>query len=151
MDSNEDVEEDKSSRKRKKPKKAYKLRDVIKHHYKSRIEDEIPYKSTDREYLGSYQRAVTTVMTNMSEEDLEEAEKLLETWNKEGGPSDVQLKWVSQSSTPSWFQLTCRFRKARKKLPQLIRNKLEDWKFESGAVILCLVAYSDGKEVNAIQ
>jgi hypothetical protein len=30
----------------------------------------------------------------MSEEDLEEAEKIVELWNEKGGPSDLQLKWV---------------------------------------------------------
>ena len=68
------------------------MRDVIKNHYKSLVEDEIPFKSTDKGYLGSYQRAVTSVLDKMSEEDREEAENLLETWNKEGGPSNLQLK-----------------------------------------------------------
>jgi len=77
---------------RKKVKKVYTMRDVIKHHYKSLVEEEIPFKSTDKGYLGSYQRAVTSVLDKMGEEDLEEAENLLETWNKDGGPSDLQLK-----------------------------------------------------------
>ena len=76
----------------KKVKRFYNIRDVVKWHYKSLVEDEIPYKSTDKQYLGSYQRAVTMVINNMSDEELEEAERLLELWNKEGGPSEVQLK-----------------------------------------------------------
>jgi len=28
----------------------------------------------------------------MSEEDLEEAEEIMELWNKEGAPAEVQLK-----------------------------------------------------------
>jgi hypothetical protein len=76
----------------KKVKKIYTIRDVIKQQYQSRVNDEIPFKSTDKEYLGSYQRAVTAVLKNMDEEDLEEAEMILELWNKEGAPSDVQLK-----------------------------------------------------------
>lgn len=33
----------------------------------------------------------------MTEEDLEEAENLLEQWNKDGAPSPVQLKSVHNS------------------------------------------------------
>jgi hypothetical protein len=76
----------------KKVKRIYNIRDVIKQHYQNLVEKEIPFKSTDKGYLGSYQRAVTAVMNKMTEEELEEAENILESWNKEGGPSDVQLK-----------------------------------------------------------
>jgi hypothetical protein len=76
----------------KKVKSFYTIRDVIKHQYKSLVDKEIPFKSTDKEYLGSYQKAVTSVLNKMSEEDLEEAENLVESWNQEGGPSDLQLK-----------------------------------------------------------
>ena len=76
----------------KKLKKIYTIRDIIKHHYRSRVMEEIPFKPTDRGYLGSYQKAVTKVLNNMSEKDLEEAENIQESWNKEGGPSEIQLK-----------------------------------------------------------
>jgi hypothetical protein len=36
-------------------------------------------------------------------------------------------------------------RSAKNKLPKDVRKKVEDWKFSSGALVLCLVAYSDGK------
>jgi hypothetical protein len=42
-------------------------------------------------------------------------------------------------------------RRARKKLPAEIRKKLEEWKFSSGAWILCLVAYPDGEDVETFQ
>jgi hypothetical protein len=73
-------------------KPAYTIRDVIKQHFKALVEAEIPYKPQDHEYIGSYQRAVTTVLENMSEKEVEEAEEILEQWNKEGAPLDVQLK-----------------------------------------------------------
>jgi hypothetical protein len=76
----------------KKVKMEYTVRDVVKQHYRSRVEREIPFKSTDKEYLGSYQRAVTAVLNKMTDEDLEEAEKVLDLWNKQGGPSELQLK-----------------------------------------------------------
>lgn len=53
---------------------------------------QIPFKSTEKEYIGSYQKAVTQVMANLSEEDLEEAERMLEVWNEEGASADVRLK-----------------------------------------------------------
>jgi len=73
-------------------KKVYTIRDVIKSNYQSLVDDEIPYKSTDKEYIGSYQRAVTTVLKNMGKKDLGDAEKTLNLWNTEGPPPDVQLK-----------------------------------------------------------
>ena len=83
-----DVEEPKH----KKVKRVYNIRDAIKQNYKSLVKNEILFESTDKKYLGSYQKAVTTVLNNMSEEDLEEVENIVELWNKEGGPSDLQLK-----------------------------------------------------------
>jgi hypothetical protein len=76
----------------KKVKPTYSIRDVIKQNYRELIEKEIPFESNDNRYLGSYQRAVTTVLNEMSDEDREEAEAILELWNEKGGPSDVQLK-----------------------------------------------------------
>lgn len=76
----------------KKAKQVYTIRDVIKQNYRSLIEENIPFKSTDKEYLGSYQKAVSTVVENMTEEDRQEADDLVELWNKNGAPSDMQLK-----------------------------------------------------------
>ena len=76
----------------KKIKEVYTLRDVIRQHYKELVEAEIPYKSTDKEYLGSYQHAVTTVLTNMDKEDLDEVQNILDAWNEQGAPPEDQLK-----------------------------------------------------------
>jgi hypothetical protein len=40
---------------------------------------------------------------------------------------------------------------AKKKLPAEVKKKVEDWKFSSGAVVMCLVAYSDGHDVQSFQ
>jgi hypothetical protein len=53
---------------------------------------EIPYKPSDREYIGSYQRAVTAVLENMGKTDLDEAQATVDLWNKQGAPAEVQLK-----------------------------------------------------------
>lgn len=42
-------------------------------------------------------------------------------------------------------------RSAKGKLPKEMKKKVEDWKFSSGALMVCLVAYSDGKEIQAFQ
>lgn len=76
----------------KKAKKLYSIRDVLKALHRPLIDNEIPYTSQDPEYIGSYQRAVTTVWNNMSEEDAEEVERIVEEWNKQGAPSEVQLR-----------------------------------------------------------
>jgi hypothetical protein len=80
--------------KRKKVKPSYTIRDVIRENYRSLIDNEIPYPPGDPEYIARFQAALTTVLKNMTEEDLEEAENLLEQWNKDGAPSPVQLKSV---------------------------------------------------------
>lgn len=74
----------------KKIKKIYTMRDVIKQRFSEKVADEIPFKTTDPGYIGSYQRAVTTVLENLNGDDLEAAGEMLEQWNKNGGPSDVQ-------------------------------------------------------------
>lgn len=73
-------------------KQIYTIRDVIKRKYKTNIKAEIPYEHGDKEYIGSYQRAVTTVLKNLSKKDVKEGEKMVELWNAQGPPSDVQLK-----------------------------------------------------------
>ena len=40
---------------------------------------------------------------------------------------------------------------AETKLPKDIKKKIEEWKFTSGALVMCLVAYHDGKDVQALQ
>jgi hypothetical protein len=42
-------------------------------------------------------------------------------------------------------------RSAKKRLPKELKKKVEEWKFSSGALVMCLVAYSDGQEVQAFQ
>jgi hypothetical protein len=40
---------------------------------------------------------------------------------------------------------------AKKKLLTQVKKKNEDWKFLSGASVMCLVAYSDGHDVQKFQ
>jgi hypothetical protein len=42
-------------------------------------------------------------------------------------------------------------RRAKTRLPAEIKKKLEEWNFTSGALVMCLVAYSDGKQVQGFQ
>jgi len=46
----------------------------------------------DKAYPGIYQKAVTEFMTNMTKEETQEMEELLEEWQAEGPPLDVRLK-----------------------------------------------------------
>lgn len=66
--------------------------DVIKQNHKDLVEEHIPYSSTDKAYIGKYQRAVTTVIENMTESELEEAQRVADLWNEQGAPADIQLK-----------------------------------------------------------
>ena len=40
---------------------------------------------------------------------------------------------------------------AKKKLPGQVKKKIEEWKFAGGALVMCLVAYSDGHDVQTFQ
>ena len=73
-------------------KQVYSIWDVIKQHYQELVEAEIPYKLTNKEYIGSYQCAVTTVLKNMSEKDIEEVEEIVDSWNKQGGTCWSSIK-----------------------------------------------------------
>jgi hypothetical protein len=42
-------------------------------------------------------------------------------------------------------------RNAKNKLVGDIRKKVEEWKFESGALVMCLVAYKNEEDVHALQ
>ena len=75
-----------------KVKQTYKNRDVIKQVHRERIEEAIPYQSTDKEYLGCYQCAVTTIQNGLSNDELKEAESILVKWNAMGAPPDMQQK-----------------------------------------------------------
>lgn len=78
-----------------KPKKAkqlYSIRDVIKQNHRKLVEEEIPYDANDPKYIGSYQRAVTAVQDNMTEEDLAAAQQIANDWSEQGAPPEVQLK-----------------------------------------------------------
>src|SRR5271168_926506 len=61
-----DITKDDDDSKTIKIKQVYTIRDVIKQSYRALIEDEIPFKPTDKDYISSYQCAVTTVINNMS-------------------------------------------------------------------------------------
>jgi hypothetical protein len=62
---------------------------VIKQHYQELVEAEILHKLTEKIYIGSYQHAVMMVLKNMDEKELEEVEKIVESWNQQGAPAEV--------------------------------------------------------------
>ena len=43
------------------------------------------------------------------------------------------------------------FRMTKRKLAKEVRKKVEDWKFSSGVLVLCLVAYPDGEDIESFQ
>lgn len=83
---------EKEEAKPKKIKEVYTLRDIVKQHHRDLVDEEIPYSPKDKLYLGSYQRAVTTVIDNMTDAQLEEAQEMVDKWNKFGPPVNVQRK-----------------------------------------------------------
>lgn len=79
-------------KKPRKIKKVYTVRDVVKQKHCSLINKEIPYNPQTKEYLGNYQRAVTTVLKEMDSDERKKLEELAESWNEEGAPREVQFK-----------------------------------------------------------
>lgn len=48
----------------------------------------------DKTFPGIYQKAVTEYMKNMSDEENQEMQELLDEWQAEGPPLDIRLKSV---------------------------------------------------------
>jgi len=89
---NNESDNDDENPKPSKLKKTYTLRDVVKQVHHKQIEEAIPHKSTEKGYLGCYQRTLSTILNSLSNVELKEAENILDAWNKRGAPADVQLK-----------------------------------------------------------
>jgi len=94
------------------------------------LEELNPHKPNDREYLGSYQKALKAVLANLSEEDLEEAQKLVKLWNGEGAPSEVQLKWVLESFKSSSFKLMASLGRQRRRYLKRLKKNLRIGSFQ---------------------
>jgi hypothetical protein len=73
-------------------KQTYTIRDVVMQMYPELVAAENPYSPSDRQYIGSFQRSVTNAVSKLDEDNLKEVEEMLEKWNKDGAPSEVQLK-----------------------------------------------------------
>lgn len=73
-------------------KQMYTVRDVVKQQYRSLVDEEIPFIPQTREYLGRYQRAVTTVLERMEGGERRKLEELAQSWNEQGAPREVQIK-----------------------------------------------------------
>lgn len=64
----------------------------MKQRYRSLIDKEIPFAPQTKEYLGHYQRALTTVLERMDAGERQKLEELAQQWTKEGAPPEVQFK-----------------------------------------------------------
>jgi hypothetical protein len=89
----------------KKAKTTYNARDVIKYNHREKIDSEIAIKPNSKRYLGAYQRAVTTILAGMEDEEMEEIQNVVDLWNEEGAPSELQLKFILNISTFRSFLL----------------------------------------------
>ena len=72
----------------------YKLRDIVNQIHSRRIKAELfPFKPNDGgPFVSRYQAALSKIIRELTEDELKEAEDLVETWNKQGPPPDFQLK-----------------------------------------------------------
>lgn len=102
-ESSKDVQDD--VERPKKAKTTYNARDVIKYNHWEKIDSEIAIKPNSKRYLGAYQRAVTTILAGMEDEEMEEIQNVVDLWNEEGAPSELQLKFVLNISTFRSFLL----------------------------------------------
>lgn len=102
-ESSKDVQDD--VERPKKAKTTYNARDIIKYNHREKIDSEIAMKPNSKRYLGSYQRAVTTILAGMEDEEMEEIQNVVDLWNEEGAPSELQLKFVLNISTFRSFLL----------------------------------------------
>lgn len=115
----------------------------MKQNYRDRVEAEIPHERNTKAFISGYQRAITKVTQNMNEEELEEAENMVKQWNQEGAPLELQQRYLLKFDIVQ-YKLYNLFRNAKRKLPNEISKAVQNWKFSSGALVMCLVAYPDG-------
>ena len=87
----------------------------------------------------------------MTEEELADAKEIAKHWSEQGTPPEVQLKWVMSSFYCVFKNHLYMCRRVKNKLPKEIQKTIEEWKFSSGALIMCLVAYSDEQESLSFQ
>ena len=87
-------------------KKPFTIREVIKFTHKAQIYESISKQteatSGQPEWLKLYPAALTTIIENLTEDELAEAERLAEEWTNDEVPRDVQRAWVS-FTTCRWF------------------------------------------------
>lgn len=87
---------DKESTPKPKHRKSLSVRDVIKATHKDRIEEVIATKTNEaaghRDWLHHHPAAVTEVMAELTEAEMEEAEEILNEWMEEGLPVEVQQR-----------------------------------------------------------
>lgn len=76
----------------KKVKQTYNIRDVIREKYSDEIKAANPYTPGDKEFVGNFGKALNSVMGNLNDDELKEAEELTDLWNEQGPPADFQLK-----------------------------------------------------------
>lgn len=53
------------------------------------------YTGEGQAYLRTYSGAVTALLDELTEEELEECEELADLWNKEAVPKAIQQKWAT--------------------------------------------------------
>ena len=56
------------------------------------MEEHIPFKTNDPQYISCYQKAVTAVHSEMTEEELAEAEEIAKEWSTQGSSREAKLK-----------------------------------------------------------
>jgi hypothetical protein len=69
-----------------------------------------------------------------------------QVWTSSGCSKEVSFRQTVLTIIECLFQ-----RRAKTKLPGEIQKKVDEWKFSSGALVMCLVAYNDGQQVQSFQ
>jgi hypothetical protein len=76
--------------------KSYKLRDAVPVVCKDEVEKEMECLSngvdSSRSRLKFYPTAITKVLESLKGDKLKEVQKMVEVWNLEGAPQDIQIK-----------------------------------------------------------
>jgi len=76
-------------------KKVYQPRDAITHLYGDRLNARAMKKGRARgsgPYLAAYRRAVSRLMSNLTQKQTAEISQLLEKWNTSGPPDEVKIQ-----------------------------------------------------------
>ncbi|KAG2150342.1 uncharacterized protein EDB93DRAFT_1249912 [Suillus bovinus] len=135
----------KTLKKQSKFSKKWTTRLVIEHQYKKEILEKTGARPGGKEMIKHYQGAVNAIMADLSEEQLEEANKTAIEWSSSAPPTDVQAEFAQKKAPDMMKDLATQlWRQASMRI-----FILSAWKTEEGEVRINGIDFNEKLEGNS--